>query len=227
VNKILTIGGSLGFLLVAVALLIYSFGNREHSPIIDDQDPVNTGSYVIETKKEEKMTKKQYQKAEEVINKEKEYSAILHTSQGDIEILLNTKTTPITVNNFVFLAKEGFYDKTIFHRVIEGFMIQGGDPNGNGTGGPGYRFDDEDFNDEYTRGTIAMANAGPNTNGSQFFIMHQDYALPKNYVIFGKVTKGIEVVDKIATAETTFSLGGEQSKPVNPVEVTSIEIIEQ
>lgn len=225
-NKILTIGGSLGLLGLAIILLVYSFGNREHSPIIDDQDPVNTGSYVIENKKTEKMTKK-FEKAEQVLEKGKEYSAILHTTEGDIELSLNANETPITVNNFVFLSKEGFYDNTIFHRVIDGFMIQGGDPDGNGTGGPGYRFDDENFSGEYTRGTIAMANAGANTNGSQFFIMHQDYDLPKNYVIFGNVTKGIEIVDKIATAQTTFSLGGEQSKPVNPVSITSIEIIEK
>lgn len=226
-NKILTIGGSLVFLSLAVGLLIYSFGNREHSPIIDDQDPVNTGSYVIENKKAEQMTKKQYEKAEQVLQNDKTYSAILHTTEGDIEIALNSKETPITVNNFVFLSKENFYDNTVFHRVIEGFMIQGGDPDGNGSGGPGYRFDDEDFKGEYKRGTIAMANAGPDTNGSQFFIMHQDYNLPKNYVIFGNVTKGIEIIDKIASAETTYAFGGEQSKPVNPIKITSIEIIEK
>lgn len=104
-------------------------------------------------------------------------------------------------------------------------MIQGGDPNGTGTGGPGYTFDDEPFTGEYTRGTLAMANAGPDTNGSQFFIMHADVPLPKNYVIFGHVTKGMDVVDKIATAATKPE--GEGSTPVNPTVVSTIEIIEK
>ncbi|NTU72974.1 peptidylprolyl isomerase, partial [Candidatus Roizmanbacteria bacterium] len=97
---------------------------------------------------------------------------------------------------------------------------------GDGTGGPGYRFADEKFDGEYTRGTIAMANAGPNTNGSQFFIMHADNPLPKNYVIFGKVSEGLDVLDKIANGEVTQSASGEQSKPVQPVSITSVEIVE-
>ena len=157
----------------------------------------------------------------------KEYSAILHTEKGDITVSLNVKETPITVNNFVTLSKKGFYDNTIFHRVIKGFMIQGGDPKGDGTGGPGYKFDDEPFTGKYLKGTIAMANAGPNTNGSQFFIMHADYPLPKNYVIFGQVTKGLEVVDAIATAPVQPSASGELSSPVNPVKIISIDIKEK
>jgi len=159
------------------------------------------------------------------IDTKKAYEAIIKTNLGDIIIALNASATPITVNNFVTLARKNFYDSTIFHRIIKGFMIQGGDPNGNGTGGPGYKFDDEPFVGEYTRGTIAMANAGPNTNGSQFFIMHADYPLPKNYVIFGHVTKGMDVVDAIATAAT--KPGGEGSTPVNPTVVSTIEIIEK
>ena len=124
------------------------------------------------------------------------YTAVLSTSVGDIKIKLNDDQTPLTVKNFVTLAKKKFYDKTIFHRVISGFMIQGGDPNGDGTGGPGYKFDDESFTGEYTRGTVAMANSGPNTNGSQFFIMHEDYPLPKNYVIFGHVTEGLQLCER-------------------------------
>ncbi len=161
------------------------------------------------------------------IDTKKTYQAVLNTSAGSITIDLNANTTPITVNNFVTLAKKGFYNKTIFHRSIKGFMIQGGDPSGDGTGGPGYRFADEPFEGEYTRGTLAMANAGPNTNGSQFFIMHQDYPLPKNYVIFGKVSKGIEVVDKIAEAPVKQNAMGENSTPVNPVVVSSVQIIEK
>jgi len=162
-----------------------------------------------------------------IIDSKKSYSALMHTTAGDITISLNASKTPITVNNFVALSKKGFYDKTIFHRVIEDFMIQGGDPMGNGMGGPGYTFDDEPFDGEYTRGTIAMANAGPDTNGSQFFILHADYDLPKNYVIFGSVTAGLDVVDAIATAPVSVSSSGEQSKPVMPVEIKNIEIIEK
>jgi len=160
-------------------------------------------------------------------DKNKTYTAVLKTTEGNIKILLNAQKTPITVNNFVTLAKKNFYNNTIFHRVIKGFMIQGGDPNGNGTGGPGYKFNDEAFEGEYKRGTIAMANAGPNTNGSQFFIMHKDYPLPKNYVIFGQVIEGIEVVDKIAETPVELNASGENSKPVNSVTIRSVEIIEE
>ncbi len=162
------------------------------------------------------------------IDKNKEYQAILNTALGDITIQLNASSTPITVNNFVSLSKKNFYDNTIFHRIIKGFMIQGGDPKGNGTGGPGYSFNDEPFQGEYTRGTVAMANSGPNTNGSQFFIMHADQQLPKNYVIFGKVISGLDVVDKIAQAPVSGDVAsGENSKPVNPVVIKSVQIIEK
>ncbi len=163
-----------------------------------------------------------------IIDQNKTYQATLKTTEGDITISLNAKQTPITVNNFVSLSKKNFYDNTIFHRVIKGFMIQGGDPKGNGTGDAGYKFDDEQFEGEYVRGTVAMANSGPNTNGSQFFIMHQDNALPKNYVIFGKVTAGIETVDKIAEAPVKQNpLSGENSVPVTPVSIKSIVIVEK
>ncbi len=161
------------------------------------------------------------------IDTNKNYEAILHTDAGDITIILNAKGTPVTVNNFVTLAQKSFYDNTIFHRAIKGFMIQGGDPNGDGTGGPGYKFDDEPFTGEYKRGTVAMANAGPNTNGSQFFIMHADYPLPKNYVIFGQVIRGLETVDAIANAPVTAGASGEKSSPVNPINVNTVEIVEK
>ena len=161
------------------------------------------------------------------IDKTKKYSAVMTTSKGVITIELNADKTPITVNNFVTLAKKGFYNNTIFHRTLAGFMIQGGDPKGDGTGGPGYTFDDEEFEGEYTRGTIAMANSGSNTNGSQFFIMHKDYQLAKNYVIFGHVTKGLEVVDVIAEAPVKPNAFGEPSSPVEPVMVNTVEIIEE
>jgi len=165
-------------------------------------------------------------KPEVQIDKSKNYTAILKTSEGNIEISLNAKETPVTANNFVYLSNNKYYDGTIFHRAISGFMIQGGDPKGDGTGGPGYQFNDEEFSGEYTRGTVAMANAGPNTNGSQFFIMHADYPLPPNYVIFGKVVKGMEAVDKIAAAPVTYNSSGELSKPIKPVVVNSVSIVE-
>lgn len=158
------------------------------------------------------------------IDAEKKYTATLKTDLGNIVVNLD-ESMPITVNNFVFLAKENFYDGTIFHRTIKGFMIQGGDPTGTGMGGPGYKFADEPFTGEYTRGTLAMANSGANTNGSQFFIMHKDTALPKSYIIFGHVTEGLDVVDKIAEAPT--KTGGEGSSPVTPVTLQSVSIKEK
>ncbi|MBI5220952.1 MAG: peptidylprolyl isomerase [Candidatus Liptonbacteria bacterium] len=161
------------------------------------------------------------------IDTNKTYSATLETSVGEITIDLNAKATPVTVNNFVTLARKGFYNGTVFHRVIKDFMVQGGDPTGTGRGGPGYTFADEPIHGEYARGTVAMANAGPNTNGSQFFIMHGDVALPKNYVIFGAVTAGLDTVDKIATAPVGPSDSGEMSRPVTPVAVRSVSITER
>jgi cyclophilin family peptidyl-prolyl cis-trans isomerase len=154
------------------------------------------------------------------------YQAEMNTTAGKMTVSLNTAQTPITAENFIKLANKGFYNNTIFHRVIKGFMIQGGDPTGTGAGNPGYKFDDEPFVGEYTRGTIAMANSGPNTNGSQFFIMHADYPLPKNYVIFGKLIDGFDTLDKIATASVTASAMGEMSKPISPVKILTVKILE-
>ena len=156
------------------------------------------------------------------------FEVALQTTEGAIVIALNADQTPKTVDNFVTLAKRGFYNGTVFHRAITGFMIQGGDPKGDGTGGPGYTFADEPFTGQYLRGTVAMANAGPNTNGSQFFIMHADYPLPKNYTIFGKVVSGMEVVDKIASAPVTPNpFTGEPSKPVTPVQIIVATVSEK
>ncbi len=159
------------------------------------------------------------------IDPNKRYTANLDTSEGYIAIELFPQEAPQTVNNFVFLARQGFYDGVIFHRTINGFMIQTGDPTGTGTGGPGYKFADEPVKRKYTRGIVAMANAGPNTNGSQFFIVHgQDVGLPPNYTIFGQVTDGMETVDKIATAPT--KRGGEGSSPVAPARIEHITVTE-
>ena len=150
-------------------------------------------------------------------------SATLTTDKGDIVIDLFTDGAPKAANNFLDLARKGFYNGVIFHRIVPGFVIQGGDPTGTGRGGPGYQFPDEPFKGEYYRGTLAMANAGPNTNGSQFFICLGDLSasLPKNYTIFGQVTKGMDVVDAIAAGKT-----GAQDRPVEPVTIQKVTVAE-
>lgn len=158
------------------------------------------------------------------IDPQKQYTATVNTSEGALSFRLLPEDAPKTVNNFVFLARQGFYDGVIFHRVINGFMVQTGDPTGTGSGGPGYRFKDEPVRRRYTRGIVAMANAGPNTNGSQFFIMHAESGLPPNYTIFGEVTDGLDVLDRIATAPTRP--GGEGSTPVNPARIESVTVQE-
>ena len=164
----------------------------------------------------------QYTAAPELaIDLARQYTATLHTNHGDIVIELQPERSPRTVNNYVFLAREGFYDGVIFHRVISGFMIQGGDPTGTGRGGPGYQFRDElEGSPGYTRGTVAMANAGPNTNGSQFFICHADAGLPHAYTVFGSVTAGMEVVDAIAAIDTDHSDRPRQDCVINSVTIT-------
>jgi len=148
------------------------------------------------------------------------YTATLHTTLGDISLEFLPAEAPLAVNNFLFLAGRGYYDDVIFHRVISGFMLQCGDPTGTGSGGPGYNFRDElDGSGTYERGTLAMANAGPNTNGSQFFIMHRDYGLPHNYTIFGKVSDGLDVVDAIAALDTDPS-----DRPSDPPSIKSITL---
>ena len=159
--------------------------------------------------------------------------ATISTEKGDIDVDLFTTDAPKAAQNFVDLAKKGFYDDVVFHRVIPGFVAQGGDGQYGkkaslergrvGTGGPGYKFEDEPVKGEYSRGALAMANAGPNTNGSQFFICHQDLTgkLPKNYTLFGQVTKGMDVVDKIVGAPRDA-----RDLPNDPVAMTSVTISE-
>ena len=157
-----------------------------------------------------------------LLDLDKSYTASIQTNHGVIEIDLDPARSPITVNNFVTLARNGFYDGVIFHRVIKGFMIQGGDPTGTGTGGPGYKFRDEiDGPGDYSRGTVAMANAGPNTNGSQFFICHSDAGLPHSYTIFGKVNGSMDAVDSIATTATARG-----DRPLADCVIESITITE-
>ncbi len=141
------------------------------------------------------------------INTNKKYHAVIKTNKGDINLELNPAEAPQTVNNFVTLARDGFYDGVTFHRVVPGFVIQGGDPTGTGRGGPGYRFNDEPVRRPYKAGTVAMANAGPNTNGSQFFICLEDQpGLPPNYTIFGDVTSGMNVVRSIRQGDVIESV---------------------
>jgi cyclophilin family peptidyl-prolyl cis-trans isomerase len=153
------------------------------------------------------------------------HTITIETNKGNIVFQTYDGDAPKTVENFVSLANKGFYNGVIFHRVISGFMIQGGDPTGTGRGGPGYQFADElnpnteSYKKGYVRGTLAMANAGPNTNGSQFFIMHKDYPLPNNYTIFGKVISGMDVVDAIAESETDPSDKPLQNMTMNKVTV--------
>jgi len=155
------------------------------------------------------------------------YFAIINTDKGSMKFELFASETPNTVNNFIFLANQEFYTNTFFHRIIKGFMIQGGDPDGTGMGGPGYTFADEPVNRKYEKGILAMANAGPDTNGSQFFIMHSDYELPPQYVIFGKLVEGEEALDKIAETPVTLNQFGEPSVPTVNVYIDSIEIISE
>jgi cyclophilin family peptidyl-prolyl cis-trans isomerase len=150
----------------------------------------------------------------------KTYTATIETTAGTLTAELFASEAPRTVNNFVFLAREGFYTDVIFHRVISGFMIQGGDPTGTGSGGPGYRFADEPVTRQYLRGTLAMANAGPNTNGSQFFICLADVGLPHAYTVFGRVTDGLDVVDSIAALPTDAGDRPTSDAVINSVTVT-------
>jgi cyclophilin family peptidyl-prolyl cis-trans isomerase len=178
------------------------------------------------------QTKKQYTSPPAMtVSADKTYKAVLDTNKGKLVVQLFVKDAPNAVNNFVFLAKEGFYANTIFHRVIKDFMIQGGDPTGTGMGGPGYRFADETITKEYTRGTLAMANAGPNTNGSQFFIMHKDTtSLPKNYVIFGAIPEGdvesFKTLDALLATPVGRSSNGEQSRPLEELVLKTVTIVE-
>lgn len=162
------------------------------------------------------------------IDPAKHYTATIQTNKGTIEAELFPDDAPLTVNNFVCLAEDGYYNETPFHRIVKGFVIQGGDPTGTGSGGPGYQFKDEPVVKDYERGILAMANAGPNTNGSQFFIVLTDLRgkLPKNYTIFGKVTAGLDVVDSIANTPTSVGRTGEQSTPNEPITLEKVTIAE-
>lgn len=161
-------------------------------------------------------------------NKNFMHKITIETNKGTIVFETYDADAPKTVENFVTLANKGFYNGVIFHRVIKDFMIQGGDPTGTGMGGPGYKFEDElnsnteSYKNGYARGVVAMANAGPNTNGSQFFIMHKDVPLPNNYTIFGKVISGLDVVDAIANTKTDAS-----DRPTEKITMNKVTVSEK
>ena len=225
-------------LIIAVlgGIVLWSSSKTSTSKVAQNDESLNL---IQEDEKPMNITSsdnKKYTKAPEMALKEgATYEAVLNTSEGAIKIALNAEETPVTVNNFVFLAQEGFYDGNRSHRVIKDFMVQFGDPLTKdvsmkarwGTGDPGYRFADEVFSGEYEKGTVAMANSGPNTNGSQFFIVHKTTALPKNYVIFGSVTDeaSLTVLDAIANSPVTRGSSGENSSPTKDIIVEKIEIV--
>jgi cyclophilin family peptidyl-prolyl cis-trans isomerase len=156
------------------------------------------------------------------IDPAKRYTATIDTSLGELVVALDAAAAPTTVNNFVFLALHHYYDGVIFHRIINGFMCQGGDPEGSGRGGPGYRFEDElPKPGRYEVGSVAMANAGPNTNGSQFFIVSgpDGVRLPPQYSLFGKVVKGLDVLDTMQRVPT-----GANDRPKDDVVINSVTI---
>ena len=201
-----------------VSLFISACGSNEVEEITETTVQDNKGE---STMSDEKVYSSM---PEMIIDQNKSYTAVIQTSMGDLTVEFFSDTAPVTVNNFVSLSNDGYYDNIIFHRVISGFMIQGGDPSGTGHGEygkfPGYTFEDELNNQQpYERGILAMANAGPNTNGSQFFIMHVDYPLPYQYTIFGKVTDGLDVIDTIASVQTA-----EGDKPVEDVVILGVTV---
>ena len=165
------------------------------------------------------------------IDTSKQYTATINTNLGDIQVQLFANEDPKTVNNFIFLANQGFYNGCKFFRIVKGFVIQTGDPTNTGTGGPGYQFADEPVTRNYLPGTLAMANSGPNTNGSQFFICLADLTtqLPKDYTIFGIVTSGMDVVQAIGDTPVVANpnMGGELSSPTQDVHINSVEITSQ
>jgi len=162
-----------------------------------------------------------------VINQEKTFKATIETSAGFIVVELFPKEAPVTVNNFVCLAQSGYFDGTPVHRIVKDFVVQGGDPTGTGMGGPGYRFADEPVVRNYVKGTVAMANSGPDTNGSQFFICSADLTngLKKDYTIFGQVVEGMVVVDQLNSTPTrALESGAPATSPIVLVSISKVEI---
>ena len=172
------------------------------------------------------MTTQGYKSAPKIIlERAVKYSATIKIAKGDLVFDLLTREAPRTVNNFVFLAREGFYKDSTFHRVVKNVLIQGGCPEGNGSGGPGYHVQDEEVNRPYTKGTLAMARRGRNENGSQFFIvLGERVGFPPNFTIFGKLIRGVEHLKDLGDVAVDEDLRGEQSRPTTPLAIRDIEI---
>lgn len=231
-NKLITWLPILG-IFITIGFLIYSFiktpVKEEKKPLENIIKNINNSESADKvnnlTQNESKdMDKTKMPKPTQIINLNKKYTALMKTSVGDIKISLFVNEASLAVNNFVYLSKNGFYNNVIFHRVIKDFMIQGGDPLGNGTGGPGYSFKDEQSGKKLVRGSLAMANSGPNTNGSQFFIVTASETpwLDGKHTNFGQVIEGMEIVDKIENTQTDRN-----DKPLDEIKINSIEIIEE
>lgn len=206
--------------IVLGGLAYYAWSPRTATPEIG----INSYSTTTNTVSDQKPTTETSSPIIKESNNMK-HLVTIKTNLGEIKFETYDGDAPKTVENFIKLANEGFYNGVIFHRVIDGFMIQGGDPTGLGSGGPGYTFADElnpateSYKNGYKKGVVAMANAGPNTNGSQFFIMVADYPLPNNYTIFGKVISGQDVADKISLVPR-----GDNDKPLSPVTMESVTV---
>jgi len=187
------------------------------------ESTTNTDQNINQTETQPPMNKTNLTRPEMTIDPNKEYIATMNTSQGVVKIKLFAQETPVTVNNFVYLAQNKFYDGLIFHRVIKDFMIQGGCPLGNGTGGPGYKFEDEQNSAPLVQGSLAMANSGPDTNGSQFFIVTAAATpwLDGVHTHFGQVIEGMDVIMKIDTTPT-----GSNDKPTQNITINSVTISE-
>jgi len=201
VKKIKTITPQIlvGIAILALAIFILTRSGETYRKAEEQKMITSTPTPAIP-----KIEKKTYEKFPGVLaeNQRLGKKAKISTAKGEIVFDIFGDEAPKAASNFIFLAKDGFYDGLAFHRVVPSFVIQGGDPKGDGTGGPGYQFEDEPIKRDYEKGMVAMANSGPNTNGSQFFIMLEDKKdLPKNYTIFGKVTSGMDIVSKIAVGD--------------------------
>lgn len=192
----------IGALLIAIVTFFVIRNNRRAEVVTTDQPVSQSPQAEIISETTKSAMKKTYPSAPSPLaaTQIKGKKAHIKTNKGEIVFELYSDA-PIAASNFIFLTSDGFYDGLTFHRREENFVIQGGDPSGNGTGSPGYKFADEVVTRDYTRGIVAMANSGPNTNGSQFFIMLADNPLPKNYTIFGNVVSGMDVVDKIQVGD--------------------------
>ncbi len=213
----------LGIVMVIVLLYVTSTpqeNNKDLKNILNNSttQPVNSNNL----ESNPNMQKTQMPLPTQTIDPTKNYFAKFETSQGSFKIKLYAKEAPLAVNNFIYLANNKYFDGLIFHRVIKDFMIQGGDPLGNGTGGPGYSFPDEQSGKKLVRGSLAMANAGPNTNGSQFFIVTADSTpwLDGKHTNFGEVSEGLDIVLKIGNTKT-----GTGDRPVENILISKVEII--